>query len=312
MHRIDGPTAAPGGFFTEGDPTGGVAATIVSDDWMNDVQENIIAVLTAAQMAPTKGRAADLLDSMRALFPGISGASRNLAANLAAANTGVTVTAKELIVIENSTGRSYRLVDYSQGVNLLNVGKGGINSGVAPASGSVALYAIFNPTTKDASILAIDVSGSVPAPTFIYNDLPAGYTASAFISLLKTNSSRQLIPFLQIEREVFIADQPALSTTAIPSTPTANTSALIPFGAKSISGSLSVQSTNASNLQMTVAGNPQNAGKFANTGAVLAGNTQQVPYYGLPLQTPQTFYYTMASSAAGTSTAVLSFSSYKF
>jgi len=64
MHRIDGPTAAPGGLFTEGDPVGGVPATIVSDDWMNDVQENIIAVLTAAGIAPVKGTYTQLLDAL--------------------------------------------------------------------------------------------------------------------------------------------------------------------------------------------------------------------------------------------------------
>lgn len=64
MHRIDGPTAAPGGFFTEGDPVGGVPATIVSDDWMNDVQENIIAVLTAAGITPVKGTYSQLLAAL--------------------------------------------------------------------------------------------------------------------------------------------------------------------------------------------------------------------------------------------------------
>lgn len=73
MHRIDGPTAAPGGMFTEGSPTGGLPATIVSDDWLNDVQENLMAVLAAASITPTKGRAADLLDAMQALFLGGSG-----------------------------------------------------------------------------------------------------------------------------------------------------------------------------------------------------------------------------------------------
>lgn len=70
MHRIDGPTAAPGGLWTEGDPIGGVPATIVSDDYMNDLQENVMAVLTAAGVSPTKGRAADLLDSIKALTTG--------------------------------------------------------------------------------------------------------------------------------------------------------------------------------------------------------------------------------------------------
>ena len=48
MHRIDGPAAAPGGSFTEGDPNVGTAATVMTDDWANAVQEEIVAVIAAA------------------------------------------------------------------------------------------------------------------------------------------------------------------------------------------------------------------------------------------------------------------------
>jgi len=70
MHRIDGPGATVDNKFTDGDPVGGVQATMVTDDWLNDVQENIMSVLVAAGVAPTKGRAADLLDSIKALARG--------------------------------------------------------------------------------------------------------------------------------------------------------------------------------------------------------------------------------------------------
>ncbi|MGH8384919.1 MAG: hypothetical protein ACRESJ_05410 [Pseudomonas sp.] len=71
MHRIDGPGATVDNKFTDGDPVGGVAATVVTDDWMNDVQENIMAVLSAAGVTPTKGRAADLLDSLKGRLIGV-------------------------------------------------------------------------------------------------------------------------------------------------------------------------------------------------------------------------------------------------
>jgi len=70
MHRIDGPGATVDNKFTDGDPVGGVQATMVTDDWLNDVQENIMAVLVTAGVAPTKGRAADLLDSIKVLARG--------------------------------------------------------------------------------------------------------------------------------------------------------------------------------------------------------------------------------------------------
>lgn len=65
MHRIDGPGATVDKKFTEGDPVGGVAATVVTAAFMNDLQENIMAVLTAAGLTPTKGRAEDLVDALR-------------------------------------------------------------------------------------------------------------------------------------------------------------------------------------------------------------------------------------------------------
>lgn len=64
MHRIDGPGATVDNKFTDGDPLGGIQATLVTDDWLNDVQENIMAVLAAAGVSPTKARAADLVDAI--------------------------------------------------------------------------------------------------------------------------------------------------------------------------------------------------------------------------------------------------------
>lgn len=64
MHRIDGPGATVDKKFTEGDPAGGVQATVVTDDWLNDVQENIMKVLSAAGVTAVKGRDQDLLDAL--------------------------------------------------------------------------------------------------------------------------------------------------------------------------------------------------------------------------------------------------------
>ena len=55
MHRIDGPGATVDNKFTEGDPVGGVQATVVTDDWLNDVQEEVIGVLSMAGVTPVKG-----------------------------------------------------------------------------------------------------------------------------------------------------------------------------------------------------------------------------------------------------------------
>ena len=48
MHRIDTATATPDHKFTEGDPAVPVAATTVSAEWLNAVQEELVATITKA------------------------------------------------------------------------------------------------------------------------------------------------------------------------------------------------------------------------------------------------------------------------
>lgn len=67
MHRIDVPSATVDKKFTEGSPTGGIAATTVSASWLNDLQENVCKVVEGAGLTLTKGRALDLLDAITAI-----------------------------------------------------------------------------------------------------------------------------------------------------------------------------------------------------------------------------------------------------
>lgn len=68
MHRIDGPGATVDNRFTDGDPVGGVQATIVTDDWANDVQEELISVLADRAITPVKGVQNQLLTAIKAIF----------------------------------------------------------------------------------------------------------------------------------------------------------------------------------------------------------------------------------------------------
>lgn len=52
MHRIDGPGATADNRFTDGDPVGGVQATMVTDDWANAIQEEIISVISDPAVVP--------------------------------------------------------------------------------------------------------------------------------------------------------------------------------------------------------------------------------------------------------------------
>ncbi|MDP2375300.1 hypothetical protein, partial [Reyranella sp.] len=61
MHRIDADDAA--GLFK----TSPLPATIVTPAWANDVQENIVQVIEAAEIALIKGDGAQLLEAIQAL-----------------------------------------------------------------------------------------------------------------------------------------------------------------------------------------------------------------------------------------------------
>lgn len=65
MHRIDTPDATGDGRFTEGDPTVPVPATTVSADWLNAVQDEVLAVLTAAGLTPAKNNNTQLLAALK-------------------------------------------------------------------------------------------------------------------------------------------------------------------------------------------------------------------------------------------------------
>ncbi|GAA4651670.1 hypothetical protein GCM10023116_39540 [Kistimonas scapharcae] len=45
MHRIDGPGATIDKRFTEGDPVAGVQATMVTESWLNAIQEELVSVI---------------------------------------------------------------------------------------------------------------------------------------------------------------------------------------------------------------------------------------------------------------------------
>ncbi len=68
MFRIDTPDATPNNRFTEGDPTIPIEATTVSADWLNSVQEELIAVLEHAEIEPNKQSTIQLRDAIDKLI----------------------------------------------------------------------------------------------------------------------------------------------------------------------------------------------------------------------------------------------------
>lgn len=80
MHRIDSagisvglPTPASAGtpgYFTAGNPTTGTPATVIGADWLNAIQEELVAVVVAGGLSLDKTNRGQLLAAARALFGG--------------------------------------------------------------------------------------------------------------------------------------------------------------------------------------------------------------------------------------------------
>ncbi|WP_229765274.1 hypothetical protein, partial [Yersinia enterocolitica] len=107
---------------------------------------------------------------------GIVGTSRNAKMSIPSASATATFTADELIVQTALGGLQYKISGFSKTVNLATTGAGGMDTGTVPATGYVALYAIYNPTSGATALLAVNAT-SAPAPE-VYGgaNMPAGYT----------------------------------------------------------------------------------------------------------------------------------------
>jgi hypothetical protein len=77
MHRIDSPGATIGELFTEGNPSLSIPATEVSDDWLNDVQEELANFIESQGIVLVKGQQ-DQLEEAITNFLGAGGTNFKL------------------------------------------------------------------------------------------------------------------------------------------------------------------------------------------------------------------------------------------
>ena len=78
-----------------------------------------------------------------------------------------------------------------------------MDTGAPPDSGYVALYAIYNPTSGVAALLATNATTTIAPSIYGGAYMPAGYTASALVSVWPTNTTGQ--PMIGLQTGRFIA-----------------------------------------------------------------------------------------------------------
>ncbi|WP_334033910.1 hypothetical protein [Burkholderia cepacia] len=244
----------------------------------------------------------------------VVGTARNVAMSVATASATATLTADEIIVGSSLGGVTYKLDNFNQTINLATTGAGGTDTGSAPVSGFVALYAIYNPTTKARALLARNATSAVQPNVYGGGNMPAGYTASALVSVWQTTSGGLLNVGSQFDRVISTPGFTVLSTTTQAGSYTSfSISGGVPPNAKTARGYQSITGNTASaGLSSSIAGSASGIGA-AGQAATMPTSSASVttPFPHIPLVTPQTLYY-LAAASSGTLTFVVGVYEYTF
>ena len=248
-------TAVSGDVFTVARGQEGTTARIWS---ANDIAANMFTSGTLAALLQTNNylseiKAAGVTAVASAVanlglgtgLTGVIGDARNAKMSVTAASATATFTADELIVGIALGGLQYRLGSFSKTINLATTGAGGMDTGTVPASGYVALYAIYNPTTQASALLAVNTTSSIAPAIYGGANMPAGYTASALVSVWRTTSSQFVIGYQQ-DRKIDIARANAFVGSSNNSSQVAlSISGYVPSNAKMIYGDVYYNSTSS-------------------------------------------------------------------
>lgn len=300
-------SAHPQGAFKNRSAPGSLDGSYIEQDWANDWDGFMSSLLSSAGIVANGAvdavGASQYFDALTVLLnrsAGTTGSSRNLKMSVPAASASASITADEIIVSTSLGAGTYRLSGFNKTINLATTGAGGMDTGTAPVSGFVAIYAIYNPTTGVSALLAKDATSAVQPTIYGGANMPAGYTASALVSVWTTDASGLLKTGYQIDRFVWTAGFGVLSTTTANGTLTAlNISAAVPMNAVSAKVRTSIAAANSGTTMITsVAGSTSRVGISTSAGtspSSAAGLTTEAGI--IPIITPQTIFYTDAVGA---------------
>lgn len=240
---------------------------------------------------------------LRESFSGVVGQSRNARMSVISASSSATFTADELIV-ETSAGQQYRLSAFNNTVNLGATGAGGMDTGSVPSSGFIALYAILNPTNGATALLTVNATvASVPE---IYGgaNMPAGYTASALVSVWRVASGQFTIGEM-VGRQINTPEQSLITVTNTVSTLTElSISSVIPKNAKTMEGWGLINSVqSATNNSFAVSSKPYSLG-FRTHGSSNSGVS--ATFSNLLIAEPQKIYYQIGFGGTPTPSTIYS------
>ncbi|KKL39536.1 tail protein [Burkholderia contaminans FFH2055] len=235
--------------------------------------------------------------------------------SVAAASSTATLTADEIVVGTALGGQKYLLKQFSNTINLATNGAGGMDTSTTPVSGYVALYAIYNPTTAASALLATNSTSTVAPNVYGGGNAPAGYTASALVSVWATNGSGQFVAGLQADRSISIIPNVVLNSNTSQASLTAlSISGAVPKNAVSVTFRSSLSSSSAGwsgNITITPsAGGIATQTVGGSNGAANSALYGTLPDVGIAGNSQQVFY--ICGASPGTPTYGVNVLGYKF
>ncbi|WP_370281143.1 hypothetical protein [Yersinia enterocolitica] len=255
-----------------------------------------LAEIKAAGAAAVSATLANLGLSDAAHLPqltGVIGTSRNAKMSVTAASATATFTADELIVQTTLGGLQYKLSSFSKTVNLATTGAGGMDTGIVPGVGYVALYAIYNPTSGASALLAVNATSARAPEVYGGANMPAGYTSSALVSVWRTATS-QFVTGIQIGRKVKFATGLVLASSIVAASYTSlSISSFVPINATYINGNANPNISGSGNSGISIA---SSSGGFGEVNIGSGSGSISVSFADVIISTPQTIYYTLVAS----------------
>lgn len=240
----------------------------------------------------------------------INGNFRNLKCSITTASATATFTADQVVVGTSLSGVSQRLNSYSQALNLATNGAGGMDTGTAPTSGFVSIYAIAK-VDGTTSVLACAVATST-ASIYGGGNMPSGYTYSALLGILPTDGSHIFKPGFLIDRRwnYQTAVNILSGVTGNATLASQSISAAVPTVARYADVWLSYNAT--SKAMYAVAGDGTGSGSGVQVAFFAATTTAAIPggavnagisatFKDIPIITSQTIYWMDAATAGSAS-----------
>lgn len=242
--------------------------------------------------------------------PANTGAAVNLRSTLPSAGVLSTFSADEIIVKRSLGGASYALSSVGIGLNLGITGPGGMDAGTAPANGYIAVYVIYNPTTGAINSLATNATLSVMPEIYGAAPLPAGFVASALLTVIPTNAGAQMKAYRVNGRQVNI-QLASVFTSAVGIPPTVvSIATAVPRNAIEIFGELQLAVDAAASMSLTVTSDASGVGQQNVSLVTTAGGGTTGNYSNVPVITTQSVTV-QASTTAGTPAFTLYVGGYK-